>query len=284
MKYKTINQKRYLPGGLCLSRIVAKRDFGNIKKGTLGGFIEDTRNLSQSGDCWVGEKAAVYGLAHVSQDAVVRGHAVVSDHAIVTDNAVVEGRVLLDEHVFVGGHAYIGNSTYLSGTCTVIGNARLYCYGFRSQSGKTLMPNVTGLARIKDFAFLEGRVSIRDHATIAGQCKIIGRVRVIDHALICDEAEIRGNALIAERAHVIDQACICDRAVIAGNALIGRQTILGGKSFVNCNGIVMVNGRLDDIIVSGDQRAVGSRLPSAPDGSLRVAPLIFMERRTNATA
>ena len=253
-KYTIINQKRYLPGGRCLHRIVAKRDIGTIKKGTLGGFIEDTSNLSQSGDCWVGDKAAVYGNARVTKNAIVRGHAVLKDYAIATDNAIIEGQALLDQHAFVCGRAYVGNSTYLSGCVTVCDHARLYCYGYRSLSGKTYMPNADGLVRIKDFAFLEGRVSIRDHAVLAGQCKIIGRVRVTEHAFIDDEAEIRGRVLVSGTAQVIQKACVFDRTIVTGNALITGQTILGGKSLVTCNVIVNVTGRLDNVTFSGDQR------------------------------
>ena len=281
MKYQTINQKRYLPDGRCLSRIVAKRDFGNIKKGTLGGFIEDTHNLSQTGNCWIGEKAMVYGFARISKDAIVRGQAVVKDRVIVTDNAVVEGNTLLDQHVFVGGHAYIGNSTYLSGTATIVDHARLYCYGFHSRSGKTLMPNVNGLVRIKDFAFLEGRVSIRDHAVLAGHCKIIGSVRVHENAWIGDEAEIRGYALISGTAHVIQKACICGRSIITGNALIAGQTVLGGKSLVTCNAIVRIDGQIDNQIFSGDQYV------TSKNGWLNICNQrrsAFDERRHNATA
>ena len=36
-----------------LFRIKALKDFGNVKKGDLGGFIEKTDNLSQEGNCWV---------------------------------------------------------------------------------------------------------------------------------------------------------------------------------------------------------------------------------------
>ncbi len=252
-KYKTINQKRYLPDRRSLSRIVAKRDFGNVKKGTLGGFIEDTHNLSQKGDCWIGEKAAVYGLARVSKDAVIRDYAVLKDRVIVTDHAVVEGHAILDQHVYVGGHAHVGNSTYLSGVATIVGDARLFCYGFHSPSGRKLLPNVSGLARILDFAFLEGRVSIRDHAVLAGHCKIIGRVRVMDHALIHDEAELRGRVLVGGTAHVIQKSCLCDQTLVAGNALIAGNTILGGQSFVTADAIVMIDGRVDNHIFSGDE-------------------------------
>lgn len=53
--------------GLC--RIKALRDFGNVKKGDIGGYIEKEANLSHDGDCWVYDNAQVCG------DALVYGNA-----------------------------------------------------------------------------------------------------------------------------------------------------------------------------------------------------------------
>ena len=48
-------------------RVIALRDFGNIKKGAGGGLVEAEHNLSQEGNCWVSDNAVVMGLAQVSE-------------------------------------------------------------------------------------------------------------------------------------------------------------------------------------------------------------------------
>lgn len=72
MKYRltdeTIKRK-----GFTLHRIQATKDFGNIHKGDLGGFIESENNLSHEGDAWVWGDAQVYG------DALITGHARILD-------------------------------------------------------------------------------------------------------------------------------------------------------------------------------------------------------------
>ena len=55
--------------GVTLKRIRALIDFGNVKKGELGGFIEKEENLSYAGDAWVSGDAEVSGNARVSGDA-----------------------------------------------------------------------------------------------------------------------------------------------------------------------------------------------------------------------
>ena len=48
MKYELTDNKK---NGL--TQIRALRDFGAVKAGDLGGWIESEKNLSQGGDCWV---------------------------------------------------------------------------------------------------------------------------------------------------------------------------------------------------------------------------------------
>ena len=55
--------------GKTLYRIKSLKDFGNVKKGDKGGFIEKECNLSQSGDCWVYDNAKVYNNAKVFDNA-----------------------------------------------------------------------------------------------------------------------------------------------------------------------------------------------------------------------
>ena len=61
-----------------LWRIKALRDFGNVAKGDIGGWIEGEKNLSHEGDAWVYGNAGVSGDAWVSGDARVYGNARVS--------------------------------------------------------------------------------------------------------------------------------------------------------------------------------------------------------------
>ena len=49
--------------GVTLYRIKSLIDFGDVKAGDLGGYVEKEENLSQSGNAWV------YGDARVSGDA-----------------------------------------------------------------------------------------------------------------------------------------------------------------------------------------------------------------------
>ena len=77
--------------GTKLFRIKALIEFGNVKAGELGGFVEKEENLSQDGNAWVYDSARVYDNARVCGDARVYGNACVCGDACVCGNARVYG-------------------------------------------------------------------------------------------------------------------------------------------------------------------------------------------------
>ena len=64
--------------GVKLFRIKALIEFGNVKAGDLGGYIEKEENLSHMGNAWVSGNAQVSGDARVFGNARVFGDARVS--------------------------------------------------------------------------------------------------------------------------------------------------------------------------------------------------------------
>ena len=79
-KYK-LTEEYIIVNDVKLYRIEATADFGDVKIGFKGGYIEKESNLSQDGDAWVYgdaevyDNAKVYGSAEVCGDAEVYGNA-----------------------------------------------------------------------------------------------------------------------------------------------------------------------------------------------------------------
>ena len=82
-----------------LHRIRAVAEFGLVKVGDLGGWIEKEENLSHEGKAWVCGDAKVWGNAKVCGDAKVWGNAEVCGDAEVWGNA----EVFSASHVLVIG-------------------------------------------------------------------------------------------------------------------------------------------------------------------------------------
>lgn len=90
-----------------LHRIRAVEEFGLVKVGDLGGWIEKEENLSHEGKAWVRGDAKVFGNAVVRDNAVVRGDAVVRDNAVVCGNAMICGNAKVYGNVMVRGNAEV---------------------------------------------------------------------------------------------------------------------------------------------------------------------------------
>ena len=88
-KYELLKDDEVTYFGRTLYRIKATTDFGDVKKGELGGYIQKEKNLSHFGDAWVSDDAWVTDDAWVSGNARVSGNAWVLDDAWVSGNARV---------------------------------------------------------------------------------------------------------------------------------------------------------------------------------------------------
>ena len=112
--------------GTALHRIKALKDFGNVKKGELGGYVESEHNLSQEGDCWVYGNARVYSNARVYGNAWVCGNAEVFGNAWVCGNAKVYDNAEVFGNAWVCGNAEVYDNAEVFGNAWVCGNAEVY--------------------------------------------------------------------------------------------------------------------------------------------------------------
>ena len=87
-KYRLTDEKMSTDLDLAAYRIVALRDFGSVKAGDLGGFIQKESNLSHDGDCWIDEHTMVVS------NSIVRGDAQIS-YSDIWDGCVIEGSAII---------------------------------------------------------------------------------------------------------------------------------------------------------------------------------------------
>lgn len=95
MKKYELTEETFTVFGKTLYRIRAVRDFGSVKTGEFGGYIEKEENLSHFGNAWISGDAWVYGDARVSGNAKVYGNARVFGNAEVfnTRHFFVQGPI-----------------------------------------------------------------------------------------------------------------------------------------------------------------------------------------------
>jgi len=149
--------------GHTLHRIRALKDFGNVKMGDFGGFIEKEENLSHEGNCWVGNDAKVYGIAKVYDDAKVY------ENAQVYDGAWVSGSAMVCENAKVYGYASVYENAQVYGEASVFGDANV-----------------------------EGNAKVYGNTEVSGYARVFGSARVYGDAKIKEEAVVEGNAEISK--------------------------------------------------------------------------------------
>ena len=125
MKKYELTEETVTVSGKTLHRIRAVRDFGSVKAGDLGGYIEKEENLSHCGEAWVSGNAEVYGNSEVCGEARVFSNAKVYGKAEVYGDAEVSGDAKVSGNAKVCGEAWVSGNAEVSGNSEVSGNAKV---------------------------------------------------------------------------------------------------------------------------------------------------------------
>ncbi len=160
-KYGLTNETIEIDGHT-LHRIRALKDFGNVKMGDFGGFIEKEENLSHEGNCWV------YGNACVFEDAEVREDARVFDEVKVYSKAEVYGEAKICGRADVFGNAEVTDKAKVYGEAWVYGNACVF-----------------------------GNAEVCGYAKVYGKADVHGDAKVCENAKVCGRAEVCGDMVVS---------------------------------------------------------------------------------------
>ena len=154
-KYEILKDHAITMNGSTIYRIKALKDFGDVKAGDMGGFVEKEDNLSHEGPCWIYGDAMVYHNAKVKDNAIVRDYAHVYNDAQVLQNAIVEG------------HARVFDESYVFGNARIKDNA-----------------NVFGHGRVNGFAIVQDNATVFDNARVYGETIVKDYTMVSGHMMV----------------------------------------------------------------------------------------------------
>jgi len=142
-KYKLDKKDTIKHGHQTLYRVVALRDFGDVKQGDRGGYIFSEDNLSQWGTCWVYDKAIITDMASFRDDALItesakiRENARISCEARIRDRAVISGKAKVQDNAMIYGKAQVSGNVLVRDRVRICGNALL--------NGNTMLSGLTFL-------------------------------------------------------------------------------------------------------------------------------------------
>lgn len=186
--------------GRKLYQIKALKDFGDVKAGDLGGYIEKEENLSQDGIAWVFDNACVYG------DAEVYSNAQIHDIARVYDTARISGNA----HVYGGARVYDNAEIY--------DNAIVYCD-----------------AQIYGDACVYDNAEVFDNAQVFGDACVCDNAEVFDNACVCGNAQVYDTTWIHCDAQISSNAdYICFKGFGSENRNTTMFKTKNGDVYVSC--------------------------------------------------
>lgn len=160
MKYKLTQNTKEVKDKT-LYQIQALKDFHDVEKGDLGGYIEKELNLSQQGYCWVYDNAMVFGNAQLFDNVMAYNNAMISDNVRITDN------VTIFDNVSISGNVLITDNVSLYGDVSIFGDVM-----------------ISGNTKISGNVSIFGDVSIYDNAKISGNTNISGNANISYNANI----------------------------------------------------------------------------------------------------
>lgn len=168
-KYEILKTNTYNMNGKTLYRIIAIRNFGDIKKGEIGGFVESERNLSHNGNCWIHDDAKVY------EKGKVYGDAQIYDHSMVYGKAKVYGHAKLFKSSLVTENAKIYGSSCLTGFTAIRHKVRIY------GNAKIADAMISNETKVYGNVIVDtGGVIIQGNSKIYGSSYISGDTKIVD--------------------------------------------------------------------------------------------------------
>ena len=215
-----------------LFRIRALADFGDVKKGDFGGFVESERNLQNDlskGTSWIYDDSIATGFSKVCQNAKLLGNSTLSGRAGISHRARIEGRSNISGLVEISGNNLIENTVFMEGKVKVRDNAAVCLKTI--VRGRTL---ITDNAKVLGAGSIFGNAIIKDHATITPKCSysqekafcICGDTIICQHATIEGEVEMYGAAIACGYSVIKNGATVLGNTIVSDCAIIGRKALL----------------------------------------------------------
>lgn len=219
-----------------LHRIRCVRDIDHYAKaGTLGGWVESEKNLSQEGNCWIYEDAKVMDNAVVSENAKIYGETEIGGNTQIYGDAMVDGK---------------GQVRIFGEDIKIHGKAELSL-----EEGSAISDSI----EIADYVDINGYVNFYGRNKLKGHSRVYGHVG-LNGVSMSGYASIYGN--ISNKKVSIDNSELFDSVdVFAG--IIENSTLRNAAKVKN--GVVKNSVLSHSVLIQYEEFIDGAILESQRD-------------------
>ena len=176
-KYKLI--KSDIKG---LYRVKAVRDFGDVKKGDIGGYVENPNNLSHEGYCWVHDNAIIHDNVKIYDNARIYGNSEIWDYAVIQDNARIYGNSEIWDYAVIDGNSRIYGDSQIWDYAIIRDNALIY--GDSAISGNAFIDGDAEIKTGRHIGYIEEK--FKNVLYIQGKNRLITVYRDMNNIIKCN--------------------------------------------------------------------------------------------------
>lgn len=187
-KYELTNiTKEY--GGKTLYRIRALKNFGDVKAGDLGGWVQSEDNLSQKGYCWIYDNAKcmddarMYDNSRMYDDSKMYWNSIMYDDSRMRDKSEMRGNSKMY------GYTIMRDNSIMYDNSTMYGNSRMY--------GNSVM---------YDDSKMFGNSTMYDNSRMYDNSVMYDNSKIYSYGMLRGESELHGtNKLHGELDSKVDK-------------------------------------------------------------------------------
>lgn len=234
-KYELLKDDYIKVGERTVYRIRALKDFGNVKKGDLGGYIAKEENLSHDRNAWVFDNAVVVGEeAAVYDDAEIHDNVRVYDRAKVYHDARVYGNTVIRWEARVSGDAQVFDNVEISGKAKVYGDCQVYGNAMICNKSKVFgRALIYGNARVTGFSLVSGNAEVYGDALVVDQANVDDKSKVFGNSIIGSQARLKGNVQVYDNAKVLGKVELNGNAIVDDIAFLSGDFVIDGESHIS---------------------------------------------------
>ena len=164
-----------------LYRIRALKDFSDVKRGELGGWVSSEDNLSQEGNCWIYNEAKCMDNAKMYNNSTMHDYSEMYDYSIMRGDSEMHSYTEMHDYAIMYscskmyGCSEMHDSSTMHGNSTMYGNSMMCDYS-RMFDNSEMFDNsamyeysvMNGYSIMFDSSEMHDRSEMHDHSKMYG--------------------------------------------------------------------------------------------------------------------
>ena len=170
-----------------LYRIRALKDFSDVKRGELGGWVSSENNLSQEGNCWIYDEAKCMDNARMYDDSCMYGYSEMYDSSRMHGDSKMYNYSEMHNSSRMYGYSKMYDSSEMHDSSTMYGNSIMY--------GNSMM---CGNSRMFDYSEMFDDSAMYGNSTMNGYSIMFGNSEMYGDSEMHDHSRMYGDSILKD--------------------------------------------------------------------------------------